>query len=1545
MVHGRYVMRWPALSLTRPAILLLVVVTLSAACGPFSRDGVTPPGRPPGPATGTADARGSTSPDAVVLPEVVPPRTGAAASGDAAVVVGVGTYLILPPATYAERDAQLFHRWLVDTRGVSDERVTSLRTDLFETRPTREAILKALAERANEVSGDGILWLYFAGHGGLKSDGGLLLLGDDTGGSQSSREERSVSREEIIRLAHLAGVRRLVVVTDACFSGVGRTGEAVAEEGRLFMAPAYDPTTSEMAAASDREARGVASGTKMKVVLWAAAGPDRLAKPLHPVQHGRFTYFAVGALSGWAGSQEIRLGEAQAYTQRALASLASHSPDRQEPVQWSVLWPAADARAVIVRETEPALATVMQPPIGPDLRRLGIYGYRSRESRPQGPRFLLSSVVNVPEVARKAWDALSEGKVEQAMAAFREGITAAQDDQDGAPFHERARAQRALVSVAFRIEDLLREREGVAGLEPLIVLYQELLEAFPGLAVRGEVSLRLARCLKDSGRLAEAAASYEQALHSIVEDLSRAEVLVEQGDVLQSIGNESDADASFQSAVDLVSKVRASEEDWRTVNEQVLRLAGLLGEAGRFEQALGVVSKVLEQACDGAQRAPSAVPLCYEAADMLVDTVVDGEDARAWETVRDALYHWLTEAETERLLVEMVGRLVERNKYLEAMSLHRDLSSSTCVLSTAYDECIRAADIPNYYSIFLKVARMYFSAGKADESIKMFEIIVSSASMWDAEGGFFLLGQVVNDMVVVYAAMEDDDAWKRAREYFLSIFSEETTYKLLARMADLVQEADKHEVAITMYRHFIERDPNDPRVSEFYDRVYTSLKDLHDDVAIESFVNEVFTVFDPEGTWMTVNKDSGEAVAIAQTVDQTGLMWTSNYLHRRAEEARETLDASMDYASAARYYRMFADRHPNAKKAYLVNFYYAEILYDQLHDYEEAARQYQAVIEKNKKGMYVEDAALGVIYCTEKLLIEAGLLEEGPKKGGIMLKRQKLVKDLEEEIEVTPLAPQEKRYVDAADQYVSIMTGFINDPGLKRKYPKKGEKIPEIMFIAAQTFYRHGMFLDAVKRLQTIFAYNPKHKYASHAVFTLLHCYIRLHRWEQVEQWTRKLIAEKNFTVMKKPDLQKIVAISMTEQAKDFVLKRKYRKAEKKLKGILREFGRDKKLASKVTFNLAALYERSRQLKKAVETYEKVFKEFPKSSSAPLAVFVTADLYESQTMYERAARYFEKMERFKEHELAPVGLANAGAIWEALERYDDAIKVYRRYVTLFSGKVDNRPTVELHIGKLYEAKDTLADDRKAISEYEEFARKHRTGARVVEAWSRMGALLVEAGKERNKRTILKVFENAMGAFARLEAKEITPAAKYFAAQAAFLSTEYLFDEFQAVKIMAISTWKLEKVLTSKVELHQKLKKTYQTILDYKSPHWNAACLFRIGLLYYDCARTLLDAPIPDGLTFDQEDEYHYAMEQVAGPIEEKSLKAFEYALRRANEEQTYNEWSRKSSEFAAMVNPDLFPLQEEKLVTADKLSDPILATDIRRVLERGGKIVDFLYRD
>jgi hypothetical protein len=244
------------------------------------------------------------------LPDIDKPhRTSARAPGDAAVVIGIDDYLRIPNVPHASEDARAFADTLVYTIGIPQANVTRL-----ENEGSREQIIAAVREAAGRVGRDGRLWVYFAGHGAADpSTGRRMLLGDDVRSDPESFVTRSVSMEELHGLG--AGLPMTVVV-DACYSGVGRTGDPLL--GTRFAVPAY------------------AQQADPNHIEWNAAGPDEVSNPLDIVKHGAFTYFAVGAMRGWAdgeldGRQDgvVSGDEAQAFVTRGLREVGVRN---QHPV-------------------------------------------------------------------------------------------------------------------------------------------------------------------------------------------------------------------------------------------------------------------------------------------------------------------------------------------------------------------------------------------------------------------------------------------------------------------------------------------------------------------------------------------------------------------------------------------------------------------------------------------------------------------------------------------------------------------------------------------------------------------------------------------------------------------------------------------------------------------------------------------------------------------------------------------------------------------------------------------------------------------------------------------------------------------------------------------------------------------------------------------------------------------------------------------------------------------------------------------------------------
>ncbi|MCO4748209.1 MAG: caspase family protein [Proteobacteria bacterium] len=231
-------------------------------------------------------------------------KTGASAPADTAVVIGVEDYAFVQDVPYAQRDANAFYDFLVYTRGVPSGRVR-----LLDQGASKEQILEAVTTAGDSVGAGGTVWVYFAGHGAADpSDGGRMLLGDDVRQDPTAFAARAVPVSEIKTLATAKG-GAVNLVVDACYSGLGRSGDELVA-GKRFLVPAY------------------ATAAKPGNLEWSAASGEQLSGPLHPVRHGAFTYLAIGALRGWADGQvdgtpngEVTAEEAQLYVKSALRSL------------------------------------------------------------------------------------------------------------------------------------------------------------------------------------------------------------------------------------------------------------------------------------------------------------------------------------------------------------------------------------------------------------------------------------------------------------------------------------------------------------------------------------------------------------------------------------------------------------------------------------------------------------------------------------------------------------------------------------------------------------------------------------------------------------------------------------------------------------------------------------------------------------------------------------------------------------------------------------------------------------------------------------------------------------------------------------------------------------------------------------------------------------------------------------------------------------------------------------------------------------------------
>ncbi len=876
------------------------------------------------------------------------------------------------------------------------------------------------------------------------------------------------------------------------------------------------------------------------------------------------------------------------------------------------------------------------------------------------------------------------------------------------------------------------------------------------------------------------------------------------------------------------------------------------------------------------------------------------------------------------------------------------------------------------YALY-KLGWVYFNLAEFDKTIETFHSVIKAIKGNEKDGLIEFREQALNDLIQAYA--EVDNGWRLARDYFMKEIGEAETYEKLDKMAALLISKDRDEDAIALYKHLVEHDKTSPKVAEYYSALMEVRKKLADMRETEAEINELVAVFDTKGAWTNKNKGNSEAMEKADGLVASSLAWISSTYHKQAQDteekgkgdAKKKAIASTEYDAASKYYAQFLDRFPNHPDAYKFNFFYAEILFDR-EKFLEASEQYEKTLLKDSKGEYVEDAALGVVFSMERELCRTGKRKCAADNKELQIEKIEVDATLkrgeaeEEEKAPSELDPLEKRMVGAADRYVEVLSAALKDPEFKKKYPNRGEKIPNMMYVAAEIFHQHAQYKEAVTRLQVIFDLFPKDEIAGYAVNLIIDAYKRLKNWVQIEKWAREVIQKKNFTTKKKEDWELIIAQAKTAHAKDLTEQRRYDEAIKVQQEIVTEFSKEKKLASTALYNIAVIHEAARRFPEAVRAYEDLIVRYDDTDMAVRAQAAIGFLYESQTEFAKAAEAFVKMQKFKGtkdkdiEEQAAVGFRNAGYLYQALENYQKAYEVFNDYTKIYASRPD-ASLIAMAAGRALEKLATPEGHKAAGAHYEKVARNYGRKDKYIEVQALASAAVAykNADKVKNRKKVEGLIRAATKAW-EVADKAGVPSdatqrnkyeeAKYLAALSTFEQAEYYYDDYAALKVEALSKSGafdiplLKRTLVAKAEALRTAEKAFDKVLDFKDKGMAAAAAFRLGQVLYEFSESLANAPPPPGLTEDQVDEYRFTLEELYAPIQERALAAFTAALRQAVKDNVYNKWSRLSAVYAAKVNKDEFPIAEFT-VQPDKTSDTVQSTSFIKAVRRGSEVVDY----
>ncbi len=830
----------------------------------------------------------------------------------------------------------------------------------------------------------------------------------------------------------------------------------------------------------------------------------------------------------------------------------------------------------------------------------------------------------------------------------------------------------------------------------------------------------------------------------------------------------------------------------------------------------------------------------------------------------------------------------------------------------SYKNVLKFKGSPLYNYAQYKMAWVQYNQKEYRAAVDTFKQVIEDVEKDKSQEKLSFANQAMNDLIVSWA--EIDGGWREAKDYFLKKRDKEFTKKKLRQMAGIFDGTGRNEPRIELFSWMLEDDPNDERAPDYWEAVIDARKKVGVRETWETAVREMIGYFDPKGKWWAANAGKGNAQSNARLLAEGYLAQLATEYHQRAQNGND----KQLYAQAAKDYKLFLDKFPDSENAYEIRFFYAEILYDELKDFETAATEYKEVATSKPDGKYAKDSLFAVIKSYEQLVLkdhkESVLVQ---LTSGEEVRLEAVERKDKEELSAKPVVKRERTelfkwevpFVEASDAWAKV-------------YPKE-ENTPTVMFVAAEVYRGHGQYDNAVSRYEHIINFAPKHRYASYAGNSLLECNNELGRWAEIEKWARYLLTNKIFDVTPEDKLQSAIAYAISKKSEDLLKEKRFDEAAGEMLRLAAEWPKSD-LAPGAIFNAAAIYEKADKIKLAVENYEKLIKEYPTHKLAPEAIFVMGAIFEARTDFESAAKYFERLGDNKkwrdEYDKSQDAIYNAGVIREALEQWEKAVGTFERFVKLYPSS-DLNPSIEFHIGELYEK---AGNKKAAEKQYQAFLKKYKDKPELqVQAYLNLGMIARDSGSKKARKDADGYFNSAWTAWGKLPDGEAKKKAQPIAAEARFQQAEFLLGDYKEIKLsFPVAT--LQKRAQQKGEILTKAEGMYFEVIGLKTPLWTAAAAYRIGEMYKGFSDDLYNLPLPEGLPPEAEDEYRFAVDELSFPLQEKSLKSFQTALRLALELNAYNEWSAKSAKEMSRLEEETYPLTEHDRVETSHSSELFL---------------------
>ncbi len=738
------------------------------------------------------------------------------------------------------------------------------------------------------------------------------------------------------------------------------------------------------------------------------------------------------------------------------------------------------------------------------------------------------------------------------------------------------------------------------------------------------------------------------------------------------------------------------------------------------------------------------------------------------------------------------------------------------------------------------------------------------------------------DYIAISFVDYGDDGMDRATKFFETSGHDDWNREILRKMVDVYFEADDYDNGHIATRMYLDQYPDDPQNPQVHLRLVENLRreGKWDDAMEES--ERMTVLYGPESEWAQNNEASSKEQLKADKTRLTLLYSSATYHHEQAQKARDEGNEEMmreEYLKAIHSYEIYTEDYPDAKEYPEAKFNLGEAYYS-TGQYLKAAKSY-AIVSQMKDFPNREEARFNVVKSLEEKIKAEGGLPNAEERERVQAGEETEGSGVNA-IKITqyPITPTARVYRAALKDYAPNAKGK-NNPG-------------DFYFEAASVLFWYGYVDEAIEEFNQIMKDYPGTKAADASKFYAL-------EGAKIAGDLKKFQAIISENPSADPSQrQKELNMAATAGlilATDLADQGMYNEAISAYQAIYDKNPRAKD-APAALHNMAVIYEtKLNRLYDANTYFIRVAQEYPKYEKSADDLFHAAVNYERLVEFSEAQNAYQRFVNiFPKHAQAKDALYNAAALAIKDKDYSNAADLARSYARDYPDSGDAGELLFIT------AKSASENDQPdfAMSTFREYTANYTDNpARLVEAYVTMGADQYERmgidSAKRNLQLGIAVYEKFPGDAA---------AAKGFAAQAKFLLAEPQWNEYQNL----VFTGDLKKdaeILKKKLLGYKALNEAYQEVASYADFEWFSAAAYMIGMINREFSRSLFTAPVPEGLSPEQEDQYITKLEEIAFPIEQKAKDTFMQNVQKGNQERARNKWIDMSSTCSTSTKPTI----------------------------------------